>query len=55
MISDFKSNEIIGTRQFEGAKSLMGSQDLNRVAGPIKSVHIYVDMYGNRGVELCIS
>lgn len=44
MISDFKSNEIIGARQFEGAKSLMESTDLQRVAGPVRSVHTYVDM-----------
>ncbi|KIO30028.1 hypothetical protein M407DRAFT_14431 [Tulasnella calospora MUT 4182] len=44
MISDFKSNEIIGTRQFEGAKLLMESPDLQRIAGPVRSVHTYVDM-----------
>ncbi|KAG9042279.1 hypothetical protein FS837_011082 [Tulasnella sp. UAMH 9824] len=44
MISDFKSNEIIGTRQFEGAKLLMESSDLHRIAGPVRSVHTYIDM-----------
>ncbi|KAG8888773.1 hypothetical protein FRC00_014667, partial [Tulasnella sp. 408] len=44
LISDFKSNEIIGTRQFEGAKLLMESFDLQRIAGPVRSVHTYIDM-----------
>jgi hypothetical protein len=41
---DFKSNEIIGTYQFQGAQTLMG-QSLASVTGSVRSVHIYMNMY----------
>ncbi|KAG8862295.1 hypothetical protein FRB96_001874 [Tulasnella sp. 330] len=43
-LSDFKSNEIIGTRQFDAARTLMEDTKLTPVEGPIRSLHSYVDM-----------
>ncbi len=43
-VSDMKSNEIIGSRQFGVARTLMDSNDLQTVSGAIKSVHTFVDM-----------
>ncbi|CAE6505603.1 unnamed protein product [Rhizoctonia solani] len=42
-VSDFESNLIIGTNQFNGAKTLMGST-LPSVAGAVRSLHSYVNM-----------
>ncbi|KAG8902823.1 hypothetical protein FRB99_004064 [Tulasnella sp. 403] len=42
--SDFKSNEIIGTKQFEGARFLVEDADLEPVNGPVRGVHVYADM-----------
>ncbi|KAG9004115.1 hypothetical protein FRB93_010463 [Tulasnella sp. JGI-2019a] len=43
-ISDFKSNEIIGAKQFEGARTLMEDTPLTYINGPIRSLHSYIDM-----------
>ncbi|KAG8733489.1 hypothetical protein FRC11_005782 [Ceratobasidium sp. 423] len=42
-VSDFESNLIIGTNQFNGAKTLMGST-LPSVSGAVRSLHSYVNM-----------
>ncbi|KAF8756405.1 Neutral/alkaline non-lysosomal ceramidase, C-terminal [Rhizoctonia solani] len=42
-VSDFESNLIIGTNQFNGAKTLMGST-LPGVSGAVRSLHSYVNM-----------
>jgi neutral ceramidase len=42
-ISDYESNRLIGTYQYQGAKTIMGSS-LKTVAGPVKSVHVYMNM-----------
>ncbi|EIN06637.1 Neutral/alkaline nonlysosomal ceramidase [Punctularia strigosozonata HHB-11173 SS5] len=39
----FESNRIIGTYQYQGAKTLMG-QSLAAVTGPVKAVHTYMNM-----------
>ncbi|KAG8791726.1 hypothetical protein FRC12_008258 [Ceratobasidium sp. 428] len=41
--SDFESNFIIGTNQYNGAKKLMGST-LPSVSGVVRSLHSYVNM-----------
>lgn len=41
--SDFDSNLIIGTNQFNGAKTLMSST-LPSVSGAVRSLHSYVNM-----------
>jgi neutral ceramidase len=43
LISDYESNRIIGTYQYEAAKSVMGSS-LVPVTGPVASVHTYMNM-----------
>ncbi|KAG8736453.1 hypothetical protein FRC10_009309 [Ceratobasidium sp. 414] len=43
--SDFESNFIIGTNQFNGAKKLMSST-LPSVSGVVKSLHSYVNIDG---------
>jgi neutral ceramidase len=40
-ISDFESNRIIGTNQFNAAKILMES-NLSPVTGAVKALHTYV-------------
>jgi neutral ceramidase len=40
----YESNKIIGTKQFEGAKTIMG-KSLAAVNGGVKSVHIHLKMY----------
>ncbi|CAE7146577.1 unnamed protein product [Rhizoctonia solani] len=42
-VSDFESNLIIGTNQFNGAKTLMSST-LPSVSGSVRSLHSYVNM-----------
>ncbi|QRW12870.1 hypothetical protein RhiLY_11869 [Ceratobasidium sp. AG-Ba] len=42
-VSDFESNLIIGTNQFNGAKKLMSST-LPSVSGAVRSLHSYVNM-----------
>ncbi|KAF8883297.1 Neutral/alkaline non-lysosomal ceramidase-domain-containing protein [Infundibulicybe gibba] len=42
-ISDFESNTIIGTAQFQGAQTIMNGP-LAPVSGTVKSVHTYMDM-----------
>ncbi|KEP49551.1 neutral/alkaline nonlysosomal ceramidase [Rhizoctonia solani 123E] len=42
-VSDFESNLIIGTNQFNGAKTLMGST-LASISGAVRSLHSYVNM-----------
>ncbi|KAF8706768.1 Neutral/alkaline non-lysosomal ceramidase, C-terminal, partial [Rhizoctonia solani] len=42
-VSDFESNLIIGTNQFNGAKTLMGST-LPGVSGAVRSLHSYVEL-----------
>ena len=42
--SDFESNYMIGSYQFEGAKTVMEQQSLTSISGPVKAVHTYVDM-----------
>lgn len=42
-ISDFESNRIIAQRQADGARAIMG-MTLPRLAGPVKSVHTYLNM-----------
>ncbi|CAE6417784.1 unnamed protein product [Rhizoctonia solani] len=42
-VSDFESNLIIGTNQFNGAKTLMSST-LPSVSGAVRSLHSYVNM-----------
>ncbi|KAJ1306069.1 hypothetical protein OPQ81_010781 [Rhizoctonia solani] len=42
-VSDFESNFIIGTNQFNGAKTLMSSA-LPSVSGAVRSFHSYVNM-----------
>lgn len=43
-ISDFESNRLIGLYQFEGAKEIMESKPLTDITGPVRSVHVYMDM-----------
>jgi neutral ceramidase len=44
-ISDFESNRLIGLAQMQGAQEIMeGSR--SSVSGGVKSVHIYMNMYG---------
>lgn len=46
-ISDFESNRIIAQKQVDGAKSLMGGQDVSRMGainGPVGWVHVYLNM-----------
>ena len=52
-ISDFESNRIIGELQFEGARSVMESSLVDvaepgvgrtKVTGPVRSVHVYLNM-----------
>ncbi|CAE6393441.1 unnamed protein product [Rhizoctonia solani] len=42
-VSDFESNLIIGTNQFNGAKALMGGT-LPSVSGAVRSLHSYVEL-----------
>lgn len=41
--SDFESARIIGQYQYEGAKTIMG-KSLASVSGPVKAVHVFVNM-----------
>jgi len=43
-VSDFESNYLIGSYQFEGAKKVMEQQPLTSISGPVRAVHTYVDM-----------
>lgn len=43
-ISDFESNRIIGTAQFQGAQTIMNGP-LSSVSGTVKSVHINMNMF----------
>lgn len=43
-VSDFESNYLIGSYQFEGAKKIMEQQSLTSISGPVRAVHTYVDM-----------
>jgi len=43
-VSDFESNRLIGSYQFEGAKKIMEQQSLTSISGPVRAVHTYVDM-----------
>ncbi|KAG8750799.1 hypothetical protein FRC14_000216 [Serendipita sp. 396] len=43
-VSDFESNYLIGSYQFEGAKNIMTSSSLTSVAGSVRSVHVYINM-----------
>lgn len=45
-VSDFYSNYLIGQMQYEGAKTVMSADNRTVVSGGVKSVHIYMDMYG---------
>ena len=44
-MSDFRSNEIIGERQFEAARTLMKGKSLEQLVGPVKGLHTFVDMW----------
>ncbi|KAH9976114.1 Neutral/alkaline nonlysosomal ceramidase [Lactifluus volemus] len=43
-VSDFESNRIIAQLQVDGARSLMNSNSLQSVTGPVRSVHTYLNM-----------
>lgn len=43
-VSDFESNYLIGSYQFEGAKKIMEQQSLTAISGPVRAVHVNVDM-----------
>lgn len=43
-VSDFESNYLIGSYQFEGAKTIMESNSLKSLNGSVRAAHIYVDM-----------
>ncbi|KAJ7435456.1 Neutral/alkaline nonlysosomal ceramidase [Mycena galericulata] len=40
----FKSNWVVGTRQVEGVRGVLGATGLTKVAGSVRSVHVFVDM-----------
>lgn len=43
-VSDYYSNYLIGSYQFEGAKTIMESNSLAGLTGSVRSVHVFMDM-----------